>query len=149
MARAVEPKVYTIQEANRMLPEVTQSIQSLRRLQSKIRNLYSKLEILNLVCDRFVGERNPDLREYVSARVRYHRKIAALQAILAELEAKGCYVQDLKQGVVHFVARRGEEPVLLCWREGEKEIEHWHAVEDRTKPEDEAPRHKIEAWDRF
>lgn len=149
MARATLPKVYTIPEANRMLPELTQTIQSLRRLQSKIRNLDSKLEILDLVCDRFVGERNPDLREYVSARIRYHRKIGQFHAILGELESKGCYVQDLKHGVVHFEARRGEERVFLCWRDNEKEVLHWHTSEDQAKPEDEAPRHKIEGWDRF
>ena len=149
MARSTLPKVYTTEEANRMLPELTQSIQALRRLQSRIRNLDTKLEVLDLVCDRYVGERNPDLREYVSTKIRFHRKIGQLHTILGELEAKGCYVQDLKHGVVHFEARRGEERVLLCWRENETEVRHWHASEDQTKPEDEAPRHKIEAWDQF
>jgi hypothetical protein len=149
MARMADPKVYTIQEANRQLPDLNRAIQSLRRLQEKVRNLSARLDVLDLVCDRFVDERNPDLRQYLSAKVRYHRKIGQLHGILRELEAKGCYVQDLKGGVVHFAARRGDDPVLLCWREGEKEVLHWHAAEDHAKPEDEAPRHKIEAWDRF
>jgi len=149
MARISVSKLFTIQEANRALPSVTQTIQDLRRLQRKIRNLDSRLTVLNLVCDRFISGANPDLREFLTLKVRYHRKIGLFHDILRKLESMGCYLQDLKQGIVHFEARRGEERVMLCWREGEKEVSHWHPIEEREKPEDETPRNPIEAWDQF
>jgi hypothetical protein len=149
MARIAESRLFTVEEANRMLPSVAQTLQDLRRLQRRIRNLDSRLTVLNLVCDRFISGSNPDLREFLTLKVRYHRKIGLFHDILRKLEMMGCYLQDLKQGVVHFLARRGDERVMLCWREGEHEVSHWHPIEDHEKPEDETPRHSIEAWDQF
>lgn len=149
MAGITDPRFYSIQDANRALPEVTLAIQALRRLQRKVRNLDARLEVMNLVCDKFIAVGNPDLREFLSLKIRYHRKIGQFHDQLRSLEAKGCFVQDLKRGIVHFEARRGDERVVLCWREGEREVAHWHPVEELEKPEDETPRNAIDAWDQF
>lgn len=38
----------------------------------------------------------------------------------------GGRVEDLDLGVVDFPARRGERPVVLCWRYGEKVVAYYH-----------------------
>lgn len=149
MAGLTEPRRYSVHEANRALPDVAQTIGMLRRIQRKVRNLDARLEILNLVCDKFIAVRNPDLREFLTLKIRYHRRIGQFHEVLRDLESKGCSVEDLKRGIVHFEARRGDDRVILCWHEGEREVSHWHPIEDLEKPEDETQRHSIEAWDQF
>lgn len=149
MAGTTDPRVFTIQEANRALPDLNQSLRELRRLQRKVRNLDARLEVLDLVCDKFISAKNADLREFLTLKIRYHRRIGQFHEILRDLESKGCTVTDLKRGTVHFEARRGEERVVLCWREGEREVAHWHPIEEIGKPEDETPRNAIDAWEHF
>ncbi len=149
MAGTTDPRLFSIREANRVLPDVARTLQSLRKLQRKVRNLDARLEVLNLVCDKFIVVGNPDLREFLSVKIRYHRRIGQFHELLRSLEEKGCFVQDLKRGIVHFEALRGDDHVMLCWREGEREVSHWHPIEELEKPEDETPRNSIEAWDQF
>lgn len=149
MAGQAVPRALSIREANQVLHQVSRALTSLRRLQNRVRNLSERLTVLDLICDRFTAVANPDLREFLMLKVRYHRKIGQFHEILRDLESKGCNIQDLKSGVVHFEGRRGTDRVILCWREGEREVSHWHAIEDEERPENEAPRHAIEAWDQF
>src|SRR5487761_1888154 len=38
-------------------------------------------------------------------------------------------VKDLDTGLLDFPCRLGDDIVLLCWKMGETEIQHWHPVE--------------------
>lgn len=37
-----------------------------------------------------------------------------------------CVIKDMKTGLIDFIAMRGDQPVWLCYREGEKDIVYYH-----------------------
>jgi len=37
-----------------------------------------------------------------------------------------CVIKDMKTGLIDFIAMRGEQPVWLCYKEGEKDIVYYH-----------------------
>lgn len=137
-------RVFTIQEANRAIREIRKQLPELRRSVRDIERAEGRLAILDLICNRSVAHGNPDLQEFLAQRLKYHRKITRFEEILAVMERRGYLLTDLEKGVVHFIARRGGESVLLCWREGEKEITHWHEL-DGDAP-DEGARRNLESW---
>lgn len=143
MASRAQVRIFTIREANEAVQELRQTLPALRRTLHDLEKLEDGLEVLDLICNRSVSAGNPDLKEYFAAKMRYHRKISKFEGILGGLEAEGYLLRDLEKGIVHFPARRGEEGILLCWSEGEKEIKHWHAL-DAGASVDESHRKEIE-----
>ncbi len=140
MASRPDVRIFTIREANEAVKELRQTLPALRRTLREIERLEDRLEVLDLICDRAVSSDNPDLREYLSAKVRYHRGISEFEGMLGALETQGYLLRDLEKGVVHFVARRGHRNVLLCWTEGEPAVSHWHPIDGDAPPSEDRRR---------
>ena len=140
--------IFSIQQANRAVKELRRALPALRRTLHQIEVMESQLEVLDLICDREVSARNPDLEEYLTCRARYHGMTGEFRSALDRLDEKGYLLRDLDKGVVHFIGRRGKQHVLLCWQEGEPDIRHWHPLRGSSLP-DERRRRKIENRDEF
>ena len=148
MASRPDVRIFTIQEANEAVKELRETLPAMRRILREIERVEDRLEVLDLICDRAVSSDNPDLREYLSSKVRYHRKITEFEGMLTGLEGQGYLLRDLEKGVVHFAARRGSVNVLLCWNEGERAVTHWHPLEEEGMPE-ETGRRGVPPGERF
>jgi hypothetical protein len=130
MPSRFDPPVFTVEDANNAIPDLTRALPELRRVRRQIERLHDRVRILEILCDAPVTEGNPDLRELRAAHHRSARNVARFESSLAEMEGRGHHLIDLDRGVVHFEARRGAVPILLCWKEGEAEIRHWHSLEE-------------------
>jgi hypothetical protein len=148
MANRREVRVFSIEEANQAIRDLRKTLPALRKVLREIERMERRLEVLGLICNRTVASDNPDLQEYLKLKVRYHRRITEFEGLLSSMDTQGYLLRDLEKGVVHFLGRRGKEGVLLCWKEGEKNVSHWHAIEKNRLPE-EANRREIESWDEF
>jgi hypothetical protein len=145
MASRADIRFFSVKEANAAVEDLTHLLPAMRRTLSEVEKAESRLSILDLICDRAVSSENPDLREYLSLKVQYHRRIHEFEEMLGHLQTEGYLLRDLDKGVVHFVSRRGTEDVLLCWTEGESEVSHWHEIGEDGLP-DEKRRFDIETW---
>lgn len=131
--------IFTVERANSAVKDLRKTLPALRRTLEEVEVLEDRLAVLELICDRAVAADNPDLREYLATKLRYHRKISEFEGMWQGLESEGYLLRDLEKGVVHFAARRGNEDVFLCWREGEARVSHWHAGEE-AKPDEDSRR---------
>jgi hypothetical protein len=50
--------------------------------------------------------------------------------LIYRIEALGCVVKDIDLGLVDFPSMIGDEPVYLCWKLGEPEVEYWHGLDE-------------------
>ena len=124
----MNPKLFTLAEANRLLPRLDSL---LRRLRAS----HSEREQKEEVVDAFRRKATLDGGALPSDNLAETRQeIGRLSVILHEglheIESWGCLVKDLNLGLVDFVALRGNERVFLCWRLGEPEIRFWHSLEE-------------------
>jgi len=62
-------------------------------------------------------------------RAQQDKAVQQVKDTLAEIDAIGVQVKDLDAGLLDFPCRLGEDIVLLCWKMGETEIQHWHTME--------------------
>lgn len=56
--------------------------------------------------------------------------LRTLRNVVGQIEASGCVVKDLDNGLVDFPALLGDEEVYLCWKLGEDSISYWHRIEE-------------------
>jgi hypothetical protein len=63
-----------------------------------------------------------------------------LIAVLQRFESLNIQVKSIEPGLLDFPAMLGNREVLLCWREGELEISHYHDSEGGFAGRQEIPR---------
>jgi hypothetical protein len=113
-------KLYTVAEANAILPEV-------RRLVERM--LRARAEIVQL---------QPTLWPAVQAAVfnggsksvsQASRQILIIQDIIRALQLRNILVKDINTGLIDFPAERNGQLVLLCWQYDEPAVQFWHDVD--------------------
>jgi hypothetical protein len=115
-------KVFTVEEANALLPTVRGI---LPKIQGAHRRLFSYREEAKKAADG--AEQGGG---GLAHGVRYAEILIDLTTQLRELEALGVQLKDFDRGLVDFPSLRDGRVVLLCWQIGEgNELEWWHDVD--------------------
>jgi hypothetical protein len=115
-------KLFTLEEANALLPTV-------RAIVGRIQRAYS----------RVAGAQEDARRAAAGAQFggggmeggsRYVASLAELAESAGQLEALGVQLKDYERGLIDFPSMRDGRVVLLCWQLGEGEsVEWWHDLE--------------------
>ncbi len=105
-------KLFTPQEANRMLPHV-------RRIVSDINEAGKELK--SRAKTETIGDESP----------AFQLRLRQMEKLIEELESLGCYYKDwnFEVGLVDFPSIIDGEHVLLCWRSDEPNIRFFHSYE--------------------
>lgn len=125
-------KVFTVDEANALLPQVKPRLRRLQEDLPALRFAQEQVEDLRRLWGPRIEETGcPDHADYV----RHQGEAAALgnrvKDALADLGELGVEVKDPWIGLIDFHAHRtrgDREVVYLCWRLGEDRITHWHPL---------------------
>lgn len=125
-------RLFTPEEANGMLPRVRPLLVELRESFEQYRFARSQVEDLR----KMYGEDPADVPGHPeeSEAARWHQRAedtaAQVQSVVDEFTSLGIHVKDPLLGLIDFYARRRDgEIVLLCFRDDEERITHWHPIE--------------------
>ena len=120
-------RLFTLEEAQALLPVVVPVLERLRNAFTELRTLQAAVEASRrgsaadgaLTADPWsaAGENR---MEQLNARVR---------AEASRLDVWGIEVKDPATGLIDFRSRRDGRVVYLCYRLGEPAIAHWHTLE--------------------
>ena len=120
-------RLYTLEEASALLPEVIPVLESLRDAYRELRALQASVAAQargasgdgNLLADPWtdVGE------DHAGAASE------ALQAATGRLDAWGIELKDPDRGLIDFFYERDGRVVYLCFHLGETAIGYWHDLE--------------------
>ena len=123
-------RLFTQEEANAALVEVRPLVERLVADRQALVALGAELEEVQTLIGGNGGSFDPgrigELQEAVA------RAAAGLAGLVEEIQGLGVQVKDLDRGLVDFPSRHPEsgETVLLCWELGEREVGHWHDLEE-------------------
>jgi hypothetical protein len=120
-------KVFTIKEANRIIPVVSQTVIEVRGKALEIIQLQDRIGVLALIGGENVA--SPEHADYAARRRELQDLVAQYNGHLEELQKIGCVLKDLNEGLVDFYGRKKNRLVFLCWKLGEKRISYWHEIE--------------------
>ncbi len=119
------PRLFSLAEANAMLPEIVPLLLEMRAQKAALDVALSALEKLTPAM-RLNGHA-ADARELES---RIHEFTAELSAGVDHLAAQGIEIKSIDHGLIDFPSYRGGQVIFLCWRLGEgAAIRFWHETE--------------------
>ncbi len=64
--------------------------------------------------------------EYVTLKQNLNEKITKFYQSIDDLEKTGVVIKSIEEGLLDFPAKRFDEEIWLCWKDGETEIKFWH-----------------------
>jgi hypothetical protein len=121
-------KIFTLDEAQSMLP-LLQSLLN-RAIESKLAAEEIEAELSALARRiHLSGGMQINVGEVVARRSEIEKQIQRARETVGEIDEIGVQVKDLNTGLLDFPCRIDDEIVLLCWKNGEPAIEHWHTLE--------------------
>lgn len=113
-------RYFTIEEANRCIPQLVEDISALQALKSELEELHAELTPLFDVISSNGGDKHTPVLLLTAAQFRH---------ILERIAHRGCHLKGLDPGLVDFPHLRDGKEVYLCWRFGEQEIHYWHEID--------------------
>ncbi|WP_028551075.1 DUF2203 domain-containing protein [Paenibacillus sp. UNC451MF] len=119
---------FTLAEANEILPIVKRDLEKLQEIKRQFRIKYEELHQLKSYHRQqgVVVQGDP----YFTLECEMDFMQVEGNAVLQSFELKGVELKDVDTGLVDFPALMNGEEVLLCWRQGEERVEHYHGLYD-------------------
>ena len=115
-------KIFTVQEANALLPNVRTIVGKIQRAHRRLSRYRDDAKKAAEAAERGGGG--------IADGVGYATVLTQLTTQLTELEELGVQLKDFERGLVDFPSLRDGRVVLLCWQLGEgDELEWWHDVD--------------------
>ena len=115
-------KIFTVQEANALLPNVRIIVGKIQRAHRQLSTYREEAKKAAEAAEQGGGG--------LTDGVAYAAALTVLTIQLGELEALGVQLKDFERGLVDFPSLRDGRVVLLCWQLGEgDELEWWHDVD--------------------
>lgn len=120
--------LFTVEEANRLLVEIRPRFERLVEAKREFDRTRARMDVLGLATSG-AGQDNPDVLELRRLQERYNTLAELIANGVSAIHRRGCLIKDLDSGLLDFYALNGDRLVFLCWKLGEGEISHWHAID--------------------
>jgi hypothetical protein len=123
------PRLFTLQQAERLLPEVERAIREAIRLQAEYQEAEEEWRKITHHIT-LQGGVVVDHYHLIEQKNRRESRAQAFKNSIEEIHDYGCLIKDLDIGLIDFPTLfRGTE-VYLCWKLGETGIHFWHGVDE-------------------
>ena len=114
------PKLFTLEEANALIP--------------KLENLFTQLQLRYLEVQKILGpiegEADPDeIERRLQDHPHLRRHFDDIKRLVAAVQETGAIFKGIEIGLADFAFLQGDSMAYLCWQYGEKEIRWWHTAE--------------------
>ncbi len=114
-------KLFTLEEANRLLPRIRMKLEMIRRLYESL-DVYRESARAAAAASEFGGG--------MEGGSVYVRSLYEVGKLTTEITADGVQLKHYQRGLIDFPSLRDERIVLLCWQLGEDdEIRWWHEID--------------------
>ncbi len=123
-------QVFTLEEINALLPRLQALVdeQLVRRtsIEERLRDLKNRL---GSVPDAITLEPDDDA-ELRALKTELLRRLEEYQAAWRTVEELGAVLKDARGGLLDFYGQVDGKLVWFCWKHGEREITHYHALDE-------------------
>jgi len=109
---------FSVSDANEILPLVIKKFNYAKKAKAEVMKMEHQL----------TSEITPttSLEEYTINKRKLNSSITKFYQSIEDLENTGVSLKGLDEGLLDFPAKRFDEEIWLCWKEGETEIKFWH-----------------------
>ncbi len=120
-------RVFTLAEANELLPAVEQAILVLQDVVRRMGSIEDALGVLDVL--GAADERSPEHPDLLGRRAEREDAMRAFNEQLDRIQQLGCVLKDVHAGVADFYGLKDGRLIFYCWRMGEDAIRYWHEID--------------------
>jgi hypothetical protein len=114
-------KLFTLEEANEVLPIVKERLVSIHKLYARIDKYRDAARLAAQASEAGGG---------MAGGSNYVKALYEIGKLTTELFEMGVQLKDYSRGLIDFPSMRDGRIILLCWQLGEtEEIQWWHEME--------------------
>jgi hypothetical protein len=127
---AADIEVFTLEAANALVPQLSTIV---KKQLSRRADIESRLKSLSDIVGEVPNEIAPDENDPANVRtlkLDLVDRITEYQDGWREVEELGAVVKDPRIGLLDFYGQVDGKTVWLCWKYGEDEIAHYHALDE-------------------
>ena len=115
-----EQRLFTVEEANHMLPRLRRLLRRLIRHRQKLLHLNPEIQKARDNAENNGGSFSGG--QYLSELLRFSECAQLIDGL-------GVIIKDLDVGLCDFPHMRDGRVVYLCWKLGEGDVSWWHEIE--------------------
>ena len=121
----VKDKLFSVEEANTLLPEIRTILDEFKDRKQMFFELKEEIiELTEIV----------DSEEYRSEELSKKERIMRatsneIENLFEEIADLGCVVKDIDNGLVDFISIFKGRKVFLCWKQGEDKVSWYHDMQ--------------------
>ncbi len=120
------PRRFTLDEANSLLPRLSQLLPQIQESKSKHDRLQEKVaEYAHLMSSngRIIEKELNETRQELA------QAVAEINDLVKRVQEMDCELKDIEQGLIDFRTEREGREAYLCWKLGEPDIRWWHELD--------------------
>src|SRR5260221_11424533 len=115
-------KIFSLEEANSLLPTVRSVVRKIQRAHAQIISQENEAKQAAEHAEQGGGG--------IADGMAYAAHLMDMTALVGEIEALGVQLKDFSRGLIDFPSLRDGRVVLLCWQLGEGDrLEWWHDID--------------------
>ncbi len=109
---------FSVSDANKILPSVIKKFVHAKKMKTEVMKMEKQLSSgITPVTS---------LDEYSILKRKFNSLVTEFYKSIEDLENTGVVLKGIDEGLLDFPAKRFNEEIWLCWKEGETEIKFWH-----------------------
>ena len=109
---------FSVDDANKILPTVIKKFSYAKKMKAEVMKMEQQLA-------SGIAPTS-SLEEYTIIKRKLNSAITNFYQSIEDLESTGVVLKGLDEGLLDFPAKRFDEEIWLCWKEGEEVIKFWH-----------------------
>jgi hypothetical protein len=114
-------KLFTVEEANRLLPQIIPKLKEIKRRYAVIDSLRTEARAA-AAASNFGGG--------MVGGVVYVNTLYQLGKLTTELHDMGVELKDHSRGLIDFPSLKADRVIYLCWQEGDGDkLAWWHEID--------------------
>ena len=122
-------RYFSVADVEALIPELTRVMKQVMSANVEASEARERLQAEQRRID-LSGGGVLDRRAWRADKDRIERLTAEMQRGLGAIAELGGVPKDLSLGLVDFLHLRNGREVNLCWKFGEREIRHWHGLDE-------------------
>ena len=122
-------RYFSVADVEALIPELTRVMKQVMSANVEASEARERLQAEQRRID-LAGGGILDRRAWRTDKDRIERLTAEMQRGLGAIAELGGVPKDLSLGLVDFLHLRNGREVNLCWKYGEREIRHWHGLDE-------------------
>jgi hypothetical protein len=125
----VAERYFSVADVEALIPELTRVMKQVMSANVEASEARERLQAEQRRID-LSGGGVLDRRAWRADKERIERLTVEMQHGLGAIAELGGVPKDLSLGLVDFLHLRNGREVNLCWKYGEREIRHWHGLDE-------------------